>query len=88
MTDNSDLELHDLLDLVVKHNSEYTRMLLQGILTAEEFAQCKQTLAELQNATDANHSLGMKMILPEEKRNRIVRTRLGSILTQPFETLQ
>jgi hypothetical protein len=68
MTDYSDLELHNLLDLLVRHTSDYTKMLSQEILPVEEFAQCRQTLAELQNAIEAKHRLGMKIILPESKK--------------------
>ena len=67
MANYSDLDLPDLLDLLVKHTSEYTKMRSQGILPVEEFAQCKQVLAELQDAIEAKHDLGMKMILPEKK---------------------
>ena len=38
------------MDLLVKHTAEYTRMLTYSSHTVEEFAQCKQTLAELQQA--------------------------------------
>ena len=68
MNSYSDLELHHLLDLLVKHTSEYTEMLSQGILPVEKFAQCKQTLAELQNAIEAKHGLGTKIILPKANK--------------------
>ena len=70
MTNYSDLDLHDLLDLLVKHTSEYTKMRSQGILPVEKFTQCKQVLAELQNTIEAKHGLGMKMILPETKKKQ------------------
>jgi len=57
MNSYSVLGLHDLLDLLVKHTSEYTKMLSHAILPVEEFAQCKQTLAELQDAIEAKHGL-------------------------------
>jgi len=43
-----DLGLPSLMDLLVKHTAEYTRMLTYGSHSVEEFSQCKQTLAELQ----------------------------------------
>jgi hypothetical protein len=45
-------------------------MLSQGILPVEEFAQCKQSLEELQNAIEAKHGLGMKIILPDAKKKQ------------------
>jgi hypothetical protein len=38
------------MDLLVKHTNEYTRMLSQNIYSWEEFAQCKRTLIEIQQA--------------------------------------
>jgi len=45
-----DLDLPVLMDLLVKHTNEYTRMLSHNIYSWEEFAQCKKTLREIQQA--------------------------------------
>ena len=45
-----DLDLHVLMDLLVKHTNEYTHMLTYSSYSVEEFAQCKRTLAEIQQA--------------------------------------
>lgn len=45
-----DLDLPVLMDLLVKHTNEYTNMLTFSSYTVEEFAQCKRTLAEIQQA--------------------------------------
>ena len=45
-----DLDLHVLMDLLVKHTNEYTHMLNYSSYSVEEFAQCKRTLAEIQQA--------------------------------------
>jgi hypothetical protein len=45
-----DLDLHALMDLLVKHTHEYTHMLTLSSYTVEEFAQCKRTLSEIQQA--------------------------------------
>lgn len=50
MLQYTDLDLHVLMDLLVKHTNEYTHMLTFSSYTVEEFAQCKRTLAEIQQA--------------------------------------
>jgi hypothetical protein len=50
MPDYNDLDMKSLMDLLVKHTDEYTKMLTNVSYTVEEFAQCKQSLAELQQA--------------------------------------
>jgi hypothetical protein len=42
-----ELELQTLIDLLVKHTAEYTRLLSYGVFSGEEFTQCKQALAEI-----------------------------------------
>jgi hypothetical protein len=44
------LELQTLLDLLVKQTNEYGAMCRKGNYTGEEFTQCRQILAELQQA--------------------------------------
>ena len=50
MSNYADFDLPYLLDLLVKHTKEYTKMLSYSNYTVEEFSQCKQTLAEIQAA--------------------------------------
>ena len=45
-----DLSLQSLVDKLVAYVKEYDRMLSSKVFTREEFAQCKQTLAELHAA--------------------------------------
>jgi len=45
-----DLDLQVLMDLLVRHTNEYTTMLADKIVNGEEFAQCKRTLSEIQQA--------------------------------------
>jgi hypothetical protein len=44
------LELQTLLDLLVKQTNEYGEMCRNDNYSAEEFTQCRQILAELQQA--------------------------------------
>ena len=44
------LEMQTLLDLLVKQTNEYGAMCRKGNYTGEEFTQCRQILAELQQA--------------------------------------
>jgi hypothetical protein len=46
-----DLDLPVLVDLLVKHSNEYTNMLFPNTYHGEKFAECKWTLAEIQQAT-------------------------------------
>ena len=46
----TDLDLQVLMDLLVMHTNEYTTMLADNIANGEEFAQCKRTLSEIQQA--------------------------------------
>lgn len=50
MANYADLDLQTLIDLLVKHTDEYTTMLPFISFNVEEFTQCKQTLAEIQDA--------------------------------------
>ena len=68
MLQYTDLDLPSLMDLLVKHTSEYTRMLTYSSHTVEEFAQCKQTLAELQQSIKQKLEQGgylMNNIIPD-----------------------
>ncbi len=45
-----DLELSTLMDLLVKHTEEYTKMVTYKVFSVEEFSHCKQQLGEIQAA--------------------------------------
>ena len=45
-----ELDLQSLIDLLVVRTREYDKMLSTKVFSEEEFAQCKQTLAELHEA--------------------------------------
>ena len=63
-----DLDLHMLLDLLVKHSKEYTKTLHYNRRSGEEFAQCKRTLTELQQAIKLKIEQGgylIEKIFPE-----------------------
>ncbi len=56
------LDLQILLDLLVKQTNEYGEMSRKGNYTGEEFTQCRQILAELQQAIKLKlESSGKKM---------------------------
>ena len=48
MPDYSDMDMQTLMDLLVKHTDEYTKMRTFSTYTVEEIAQRKQSLWELQ----------------------------------------
>jgi hypothetical protein len=50
MSEYMNLELEDLIDLLVARTRDYDVMLSTRVFNEEEFAQCKQTLAELHAA--------------------------------------
>ena len=47
MSQYIDLDLQSLIDLLIGYIGEYDKMLSTRVFTEEEFAQCKQKLAEL-----------------------------------------
>ena len=56
------LELQTLLDLLVKRTNEYGEMIRNGNHNGEEFTQCRQVLAELQQAIKLNlEACGIKI---------------------------
>jgi len=62
-----DLDLQNLIDLLIVYIAEYEKMLSSKVFTEEEFAQCKQKLAELHaEIKDRSRGLGYSMdhILP------------------------
>ena len=50
MSQYIDLDLQSLIDLLVVRTRQYDKMLSTRVFSEEEFAQCKQTLAELHAA--------------------------------------
>ena len=62
------LDLQILLDLLVKQTNEYGEMCRKGNYTGEEFTQCRQILAELQQAIKLELEAGgkkMKNLIPD-----------------------
>ena len=63
-----DFDLQVLLDLLVKHTNEYTKMLFTGCRSGEKFAECKRTLTEIQQAAKLKIEKGgylSKKIFPD-----------------------
>lgn len=50
MTKYSELELPALIDQLIRHTEEYTRMVSYKVFSVEEFSRCKQALAEIHTA--------------------------------------
>jgi hypothetical protein len=50
MSKYSELELPALIDLLIRHTGEYTRMVSYKVFSVEEFSRCKQVLAEIHTA--------------------------------------
>lgn len=50
MANYNNLEIPALMELLIKHTREYTRMISNRVFSVEEFSQCKQTLAEIHTA--------------------------------------
>ena len=62
-----DLDLQSLIDLLIVYIAEYDKMLSSKVFTEEEFAQCRQKLAELHaEIKERSQELGYPMdhILP------------------------
>lgn len=55
MVNYTDLDMQSLLDLLVKHTSEYTKMLSSRISTVEEITRCKENLKNIHAAIELKH---------------------------------
>ena len=72
MSQYIDLDLQSLIDLLIGYIADYDKMLSTRVFTEEEFAQCKQNLAELHaEIKERNQELGnpMNYILPSFPEN-------------------
>ena len=72
MPNYTDLDLQSLIDLLVKHTGDYTKMLTYGTYPVEEFAQCKQALAEIHAAIEliqAQETHQIKLIVPQNEKS-------------------
>ena len=72
MVEYINLDVKSLMKILVTHVREYDQMLSTKVFTGEEFAQCKQTLAELHAAIKEKaeqQGYSMKNIFPSFPRN-------------------
>ena len=65
MPDYADLDMQTLLDLLIKHTTEYTKMLTSRTSAVEEIARCKKNLKIIHLAIELKHNEGKITILPK-----------------------
>ena len=56
MSKYTGLDMQSLIDLLIKHTADYTKMLTYRTYTVEEFTQCKQALAEIHAAIELKYN--------------------------------
>ena len=69
MSKYNDLELPALMDLLVKHTEEYTKMVTYKVFSVEEFTQCKQRLKEIHDAIKLRKGKLSANSIKEDKAN-------------------
>lgn len=72
MSTYRDLELVTLMDLLIRHTVEYTKMVSYKVFSVEEFSHCKQNLAEIHSAIKekiSNEGKPTHNILPNYPEN-------------------
>jgi len=76
MANYLELEMQALLDLVVKHTSEYTKMWSSRSSTVEEITRCKENLKSIHSAIELKHDEEMgKMITILSKGDKTENTK-------------
>ena len=50
MTDYSNLELSELVDMLAEHTANYTKMLAEGLNNGNDFIECKERIKLIQSA--------------------------------------
>ena len=59
MPNYADLDLQTLIDLLVKHTNEHTKLFPFSSYRVEEFTQCKQVLEKIQDAIKLKSGKGI-----------------------------